>query len=146
MDVAVVSVLVSGIVAVSSLAVPIIVDKLRSSRERTAADLERVNTTTLDLLGELVHFRHWYQRDLEESSGRPIQQVYADLQRKHYAWERAIMPRLDEAGRDSVKKMRKRFEGIHAIEHITKDASSSTLPDLSDEVLQLAYLATEKED
>ncbi len=146
MDVAVISVVVSGIVAICSLAVPIIVDERRSNRERTAADLARVNTTTLDLLGALVHFRHWHQRDLEESSGRPIQQVYAELQRKHYAWERAIMPRLDEAGRESVKKMRKEFESTHTIDHITKDASSSTLPDLSHEILHLAYLATEKKD
>ena len=145
MDSAMVSVIVSGIVALSSLLVPIIIDWRKSNRGKTTVKIEKINSAALELLGHLSHFRHWVWGDIEASaSGFPVQQVYTDMRVKHYAWEQAAWSHLDDHARERVRKLRRRFERLHTESDITKNASESDLPTLSDEILKLTHTAVKK--
>jgi len=136
---AVVSVIVTGVVSISSIFVPFVIEWRRWVRGKKAAEFERIDESTLDLLSTLANLRHWVIRDIEMSAQRPIQQVYTNLQVKHYAWERAVWSRLEADDRRRVRELRQRFEFVHKPDEFRESVS-----DLSDEILSLAYIATNR--
>lgn len=144
MDAALVSVITSGLVAILSLVVPIVIDYRKSIRESKFAKVEALNQTTLELLGQLSHFRYRIWGDIEESAAKPIQQITSELRSKHYAWERAIWAPLNQSERDRVKGLRKKFENVAWAEDIKSEKTTSEVSELSDEILDLSFIAGEK--
>jgi len=142
--VAIVSIIATGAVSILSGFVPVLIDSRKSKREeiaakqeKEAAEIESIDKTTLDLLSHLSHFRHWTVSDIEQSYHGPAQKAYSDLRAKHYAWEFTIWSKLNEAERERVKNLRKKFEEVHTPETIDEDVS-----DLSQEILSLSTIAT----
>lgn len=146
MDAALVSVITSGLVAILSLVVPIIIDYRKSERESKSAKVDALNRTTLDLLAQLAHFRYRIWADIEESAAKPLQQITSELRSKHYAWERSIWSALNQAEKARVKFLRTKFENTSWADDIKSDESGSEVSDLSDEILTLAFIAGEKLD
>jgi hypothetical protein len=135
----IVSVIVTGVVAIVSVLVPFIIEWRKSKQEKIAAEMERIDKSMLELLGELSNFRHWVMDDIEMSARRPIQQVFTDLQVKHYAWERAVWSRLNADDRGRVIELRQRFEKVHVPDELAKDVAN-----LANEILSLTYSATRR--
>jgi hypothetical protein len=141
--VAIVTVVVTGIVSILNGLVPVLIDSRKSKREeatakreKEAAEVERIDETTTELLSHLSHFRHWTVSDIEQSYHGPAQKAYSELRAKHYAWEFTIWSRLNEAERGRVKSLRKKFEEVH-----TPDTIDENVPDLSQEILSLSTIA-----
>ena len=130
--VAIVSVVGTVLVSVLSVFVPMIVDAKKRKEERREASLERIRTSSLDLLSHLAHFRHWDISDIEDSARAPIQQVYSQLRVRAYAWEQAVWPKIDQASRDKVRSLRTEFEAVH-----TPAALKDKYHQISDEVLSI---------
>ena len=139
--IALISVITTGLVSVLSIFVPIIIETRKSRQAGISARKDKLDMATLDLLREISHFRSPVQGDIEYSSQRLLQQVIADLQIKHYAWERAIWNNLDEKHQEQIVAVRKRFESLS---RNNLGELASQLSKVTDEILTLSRIASNR--
>lgn len=145
--VAITAVVVTGFVSVLNGFVPFLIDwrkakrdEARVDREQLAAEIAKIDQTTLELLGHLSHFRHWTIDDIETSYHGSAQRAYSELRAKHYAWEVAVWARLEEKERRQVRELRTKFENVH-----TPNAVAPEVSDLSEQVLSVTKTATRRQ-
>jgi hypothetical protein len=134
--VSIISVLGTVSIAIFSVVAPHFFDLKKVKLEAKTAQVRKINETALELLGRLSHLRHWVSQDIVASAGESVQQVYTELQVKHYAWEQAIWSKLNSDDQERVRKLRHEFEGVH-----TPDAFKDRISDLSEEILSLTKVA-----
>jgi hypothetical protein len=134
-----ISVVSAATVSILSVFLPSYYERQRRKEDKVNAEGKRIDETTLGFLKELSNFRHWTYESLEKIAGdRAVEHLYTDLQVTQYAWERAIWLRLDAQGRDKVKNIRTRLEGVHTPNDLSRDPGDSDVPALADEILALA--------
>jgi len=136
-----ISVIAAASVSVLSIFVPIIVESLKARQVRISSEKERLESATVELLRELSHLGRPIQGDVERSSSRPMQQVFSDLQVKHYVWERAIWNKLPEKYQKNVKTLRVKFESLPSSQKISD--VSQHLSEITEEILTLTRIASE---
>jgi hypothetical protein len=140
--VAILAMIVTGLVSILTGFVPVILDWRKSVRDREALEMSRIDQAMLELLGELSNFRHWVADDIEVAAECPLVAAYTKLQVKHYAWERAIWPRLSDEHREYARKLRREFEGLHEPDGIAnRERGSEHLSELSERILSITYIA-----
>jgi hypothetical protein len=134
-----VSVVATALVSILSVFVPVLVDWWKAKRQEKAAQAEETDKAALGLLANLAPFRHAVYNDIGFSAERDPVKLHSDLQVSHYAWERAVWPRLDDKDRDRVRKLRETFETV-------RDPSEYTrrMQELSDEILAVTYIASRR--
>ena len=134
-----ISVISAATVSVLSVFLPSYYERRRRKEDKIDAEVNKIDETTLDFLRNLSKFRHWDYDSLEKiAEDRAVQYLYTDLQVTQYAWERAIWPRLDAQGRDKIKSIRTRLEGVHTPNDLSRGPGDSDVPALADEILALA--------
>lgn len=136
-----ISVITTGLVSVFSIFVPIIIESIKTRKANIFAEKDKIETTTLDLLREISHFRRPVEFDIESSSRRPVQQTISDMQIRHYAWERAIWSRIDEKHQQQVIIIRHKFESLS---QQNLNELSQKLSDVTDEILTITRKASER--
>lgn len=136
-----ISVITAASVSVLSIFVPIIVESLKARQARATSERDRLESATVELLRELSHLGRPIQGDVERSSNRPMQQVFSDLQVKHYVWERAIWKKLPEKYQVDVKTLRVKFESLLSNQKIND--ISQHLSEITEEILTLTRIASE---
>lgn len=101
MDIALISVLITGGVAISSvLLAPLMnlwVESVKARRDSKSASIKKVEETAKELLAALAQ----YQTDIHMTGKRPLEEIYADILSRGYWWELAVTPycNKDEASR-----------------------------------------------
>ncbi|HNT76394.1 MAG TPA: hypothetical protein PKH77_15370 [Anaerolineae bacterium] len=134
-----ISVISAATVSVLSVFLPSYYERRRRKEDKIDAEVKKIDETTLDFLRNLSKFRHWDYDSLEKiAEDRAVQYLYTDLQVTQYAWERAIWSRLDAQGRDKIKSIRTRLEGVHTPNDLSRGVGDSDVPALADEILALA--------
>jgi hypothetical protein len=136
---AAIGVISTAVVSILSVFLPAHYERQRRKEERTDAETKRFDESTLDFLRELANFRHWDPESLKKiARDREVEHLYTDLQVAQYAWEWAIWSRVDTQGRDRVKSIRTRLEGVHTHNDLSRGPGNSDVPALADEILALA--------
>jgi hypothetical protein len=135
-----ISVITTGLVAILSIFVPIIIESLKARQANISSEKEKIDTATLDLLREIAHFRDPVPHNVESSSRRPVQQTISDLQIKHYAWERAIWNKIGEKHQGQVVILRQKFESMSQRNLVEL---ANQLSDVTDEILALTRIASD---
>jgi len=139
LDVAVVSVITSGIVAVAGLLFPLlmnfILDSRKWSREKKAAEAEKVDKASVTLLETLSIYR---TRDAFMAAGRPEKAIHSDILSRYYAWERAISSHFRKTDFERIKQLRAKFENGDYQTFYDDE------PALAGEILDLTHSAIEK--
>lgn len=106
MDVAIVSVIISGSVAMATvLLAPVlnlIVDTIKSHREAKAAKAEKIEKTTKELLAVVAE----YQTDIHLEGKRQLETIYADILTKAYWWQYTITPFCNMDELEKIEKIR----------------------------------------
>jgi len=133
--VALVSVITSGIVAVSHVLVPLINDQLKHRRERKIAEAESINGAATAVLGLLAVFR---SGDVHTASKKSIKQVYAETLAAYYRWERKLPWSIKAEMVERIAKLRKGFESGN-YNSLYKEG-----PSLADEINTITDLACKK--
>ena len=132
MDATIVSVIMSGVVAVAGILITplmnLITERAKWSQERKAAEIESIDNSTIELLEKLAIFR----------AGRLQTQEYIYLLGKYYAWERAVWPHCKDAEHKQVINLRAKFES-KALQTLHDEE-----PDLADKILELAHIASKR--
>jgi hypothetical protein len=136
---AAIGVISTAVVSILSVFLPSYYERQRRKEEKADAEIKRFDESTLDFLRELANFRHWNDCSLKKIAGdRAVEHLYTDLQVAQYAWERAIWSRLDAQGREKVKSIHARLEGVHTCNDLSRGAGDSDIPALAEEILALA--------
>jgi hypothetical protein len=138
-SIALVSVIVSGIVAISSVVFPILLNLISESskwkREKNLHIIEIINSTTINLLDTIADFR---SGDVREATGETTSKKLSDAISNYYSWERAIWQKLNTEDQNEIKKLRKKFE----------DADYHSLfsdgPSLADQILDISAKAIDR--
>jgi hypothetical protein len=136
-----ISVVAAGSVSVLSIFVPIIVESLKARQARISSEKDKLEAATVELLRELSYLGRPIQGDIERSASRPMQQVFSDLQVKHYVWERAIWNKVSEKNQKNIKALRVKFEKLSSSQKISD--ISQQLSEITDEILSLTRIASE---
>ncbi|MGC1376493.1 MAG: hypothetical protein WA821_09725 [Anaerolineales bacterium] len=134
-----VSVIAAGLVSILSVFVPVLTDSLKAKRQEKSDRTKEIDKATLDLLEKIAPFRHTDYNKIGNAGGNDPSILQSDLQAKHYAWERAVWPRLHDNDRDRVRKLRVVFETAHNLSEYTQKMQG-----VSDEILAVAYIATQR--
>lgn len=132
----VISVIMSGIVAIVSVVTPLIInyysEKGKWEREKKASQIISIINSTTALLDKLAIFR---TGAVQEATGAHHRKVLGETISAFYTWERVLWALVEENDRDSIKHLRKEFE----------DGSSGTLydegPKLADSILKISFNA-----
>lgn len=110
-SIAIVSVIVSGIVAISSVIFPIIVnfitDRARWKREQKSIEINSLNEATNYLLRMLANFR---SGNVTTATKDTKEKAMSDIIHAFYSWERCVWVRLNGDEQDTIKDLRKKFE------------------------------------
>jgi hypothetical protein len=134
-----ISVVAAAAVSILSVFLPSRYEQQRRKEEKVDAEIKRIDQCTLDFLHELANFRHWTSESLKKAGGdRELEQLYTDLQVAQYAWERGIWSKLDASGREEVKDIRRKLEGVHTHNDLSRGPGDSDVPALSEKILNLA--------
>lgn len=137
MDTATVSVIVSGCVAIAGLLFPLVfglfTDWFKWRRERNAANAERVNSVTVELLETLSKF---LSREVLDRAPEIAQEAYSDLLRRYYAWERVISPHCHPLDRARLRELR---ADIEARNYVVLESEG---PRLANNILGFADVAS----
>jgi hypothetical protein len=136
-----ISVITTGLVSILSIFLPSVIEWLKARQANISSEKDRIETTTLDLLREISHFRRPIQFDIESSSGRSVQQTISDMQVKHYAWERAIWNKVGEKNQKQIITLRQKFESMSG-QNLGELAQQ--LSDVTDEILTLTRIASDR--
>ncbi len=106
MDIALISVIVTGSVALGTvLLTPIlslVVDTIKWRREAKGSRAKKVEGATKDLLAVVAE----YQTDIHLDGVRKLETIYADILTKGYYWQYAITPYCRETELAKVEKIR----------------------------------------
>jgi len=104
MDVAIVSVIISGSVAMATvLLAPVlnlIVDTIKSHREAKAAKAEKIEKTTKELLAAVAGYQ-----DIRLEGVKQLETLYTDILTKAYWWKYTIIPFCNEDELEKVEKI-----------------------------------------
>lgn len=132
-DVATVSVIVSGCVALGTIVIPpilnFIFNLMESGKSRKDVELGKIDQATEALLSALVLYRAM----LVYSGTQP--EKLADLLGKCYAWEQTVWPHFKQIDPDRLTKLR------HDFEQVTKQNVGTQSSRLANEVYELTRLA-----
>ena len=137
--VALVSVLVTGAVALSTALVqPLLnrkMEKDRRSEEQRSATIAQIRSDSTAVLGHLAFF----------SSGQPgvaakanTEQVYRDLLTTYYSWELTVWPYLTEQERDEVKRLRSEVEDSEYDPNVSRTHPRMSYPALLEQANDIA--------
>jgi hypothetical protein len=134
-----ISVISLAIVAIASILAPfltsLINDSIKWKREANAAEMQKIDDRTVELLESLSKFR---SGNIVVATGRPAEEAYSKVLSQYYAWERVIWFRCKDADRERAKQLRTSFE----------NGNFKTLfesgPMIANEILALAYKASER--
>ncbi len=138
LDVAVVSVIISGCIAVIGIVVPIlssaISESRRWAREQRAHELERFHKTSRELIDQLGIIRSGW---VHEATGGSWHQTYAKCIAAYYAFEQVVWPRCEPAEKNRLEKLRT------AIEKADSQALYDAVPKLVKEIVEIGFAASE---
>jgi hypothetical protein len=126
-------------VATASILAPflssLVNDSIKWKREANAAEMQKIDEKTVELLEYLSHFR---SGNVVQAVGRPAEETYSKILSKYYSWERVIWARCKDADRERAKQLRSQFE----------NGNFQTLfdggPLIANEILALAHKASER--
>jgi hypothetical protein len=138
--ISVISVVSLALVAIACILAPFITslinDSLKWKREANAAEMQKIDEKTVDLLEILSQFRSG--NIVQATSQRPAEETYSKILGRYYAWERVIWARCKEADRVRAKELRSRFE----------NGNFKSLfdggPMIANEILALTHIAGER--
>ena len=136
-SIAIISVIVSGIVAISSLVVPIIINFISESnkwkREYRRDRTKLVSELTQNFFESLSGFR---SGDVGHATGHNVNMAYKDLLSAYYKWECIVSENLMDY-KDRILQLRKVMEtSDNAYKMFFEKA-----PEISNEILELSALA-----
>jgi hypothetical protein len=117
LDAATISVITSGCVAIAVIVFPLLIslisENLRWSREKKAAEVERVERVTKALMDAYSDF---WSRNYDQLGG-PAKSEREDLRQLHsrllsclYEWERIIWKRCNKADQATIRRIRQVYE------------------------------------
>jgi hypothetical protein len=135
--IALISVIVSGFVAISSIVAPIIINQI-SERNKWKREIKRdrlklISELTQDFLESLSGFR---SGDINSATGHRPPMAYKDLLSSYYKWECIVSENL-MGYKDRVLKLRKALEDSdNAYQKFFADT-----PNISNEILELSLIA-----
>jgi hypothetical protein len=133
-DIAVISVITSGVVAVASMLFPLIInfllDSQKWSRERKAAEADKIEKAAAELLDVLADFR---SGDVLRATNRSPQMVFSQLLSNYYTWERTMWLHCKKSEQPRLLELRKEFENGDPKSFLT------SAPNLVNEILDLTY-------
>ncbi len=102
MDIALISVIVTGSVALATVVftplLNLLVDSLKWGREAKASKVGKVDEATRDLLAAIAE----YQTDIHLHGKRGLEEIYSNLLTHGYWWEHAIIP---YCGTEELRKL-----------------------------------------
>jgi len=142
LDVTIISVIVSGCVAVAALLAPLLVnfvsEERKWARERKAVQASRVDQSTMDLIQAVAPLLIGSWSYAQDATGRDWRPMYADLRGKYYAWERALWPHCNNGEREHLKEMRAKLATAKTSDLV------NLASEFADEVLTLAHTVSER--
>jgi hypothetical protein len=142
LDSSLISVIVSGCVAVAAVVIPPLVslvsEWLKWARENKAAEAGRFDQATMNLLKLITPFSTGSVSNAEAATQRDWTQLYADLRSKYYIWERVLWSHCKEDERVKLRELRAKIEAMN-VQGLVRSAS-----DLANEVLSLAHSLGER--
>lgn len=110
-SIALISVITSGIVAVSSIIFPIIVnlltDRAKWKREQKSIEINALNEATGIVLRMLASFR---SGNVTQATNATLGKAMSDIINAFYSWERCIWTRLMDDEQEKIKSLRTEFE------------------------------------
>ena len=137
MDTATISVIVSGIVAVSGIFVTPITDGLKWSREQKAAEHEKLEKRTSELLESLALFRSNNSRQgVEDAARKQFGKAHTELLSRYYSWENAVMKHCKKDCRERLRRLQNDVENELRGEGFS-DKTSSLIEEVLDIVQDL---------
>jgi len=138
-SIALISVITSGIVAISSVIFPLLLNLLAERakwmREKHSTEIKNVNEITITLLDKLAAFR---SGDVEHAQTIIYLKVLSDTISAFYAWERALWARLKTDEQETIKELRKEFENGNKTSFFDKG------PSLADKILNITNLVSNR--
>jgi hypothetical protein len=138
----IISVIASGCVAIVAVLAPLFVNSIsewmRWSRERKATEADRINQSTLDLLGAITPFMLSALSSTELATRRPWQETYIDLRSKYFAWERALWSHCKKQEREQVSGLRAKLNAMSA------EKLKTSAEELAEEILSLTHAVGER--
>ncbi len=136
LDVATVSVISSGIVAIIGMIVPMLASALAESRkwtrERRAREYERLDTASRELIDQLGIIRSGW---VHEATGGTWHQTYAKCIAAFYAFEQVVWPRCEPAEQARLENLR------NSIERADSQALYDCVPKLIREIVEIGHTA-----
>jgi len=136
-SIAIISVIVSGIVAISSIVAPIIINHISESnkwkRENKRDRTKLVSELTQNFFESLSGFR---SGDVGHATGLNVNMAYKDLLSAYYKWECVVSENLMDY-KDRILQLRKVMEDSgNAYERFFVNT-----PNISNEILELSAIA-----
>lgn len=140
-DTATISVVTSATVAILSLGLPLLFnfinDRAKWNRERKAAETEKIDKATNELLDSLSLFRSADAGDYDADS-KQFKEDYRKLLSKYYVWERAVWPKCSKIERMKLKSLRESIEAGGGLNVHTEGR------DFADVILSISYAVAER--
>lgn len=133
--IALTAVIVTGVVSLSSIAVPLLVERIRWNADRRERSRAAIETAANKLLTSLSLFR---TGNASVAAQRPATTVQADLLSSYYAWRLAVLPYCtDEREQERIRQI-----GADVESHEAYQAVFDRGPQLAAEVLDLTARAS----
>ncbi len=135
--IAIISVIVSGIVAISSIVAPIIINQISErnkwKRENKRDRVKLISELTQNFFETLSGFR---SGDVNYATGHNVNMAYKDLLSAYYKWECVVSENLMDY-KDRIFQLRKIMEDS---DNANKKFFDNT-PTISNEILDLSAIA-----
>jgi hypothetical protein len=134
--VALAAILITGVVAVASLLLPLVIERLKWRAERRDSTVEAIDSASMDLLKHIAILK---SGNVELATQRPFAEIFSRMLADQYIWEQRVRPYLKVSELERLRQIRERAEGCRSSQGLHPSE-----PDLAREVLDLTETARER--